>query len=108
MNLGLRRANTISEIEFDKIDKAKRLQVTIVTTATTKEQGKKLFEGLVFRLKINMAKTSSVVKFLHKQKFAVGTLLVCFVRTCTRLYETIWTMQNLFPTKSVSGRDPRC
>ena len=51
MNLGFTEQTLFPEIEFDKIDKARGLQVTIVTTATTKEQGKKLFEafGIPFK-----------------------------------------------------------
>ncbi len=45
MNLGFTEQTLFPEIEFDRIDKARGLQVTIVTTATTKEQGKKLFEA---------------------------------------------------------------
>ncbi len=51
MNLGFTEQTLFPEIEFDRIDKARGLQVTIVTTATTKEQGKKLFEafGIPFK-----------------------------------------------------------
>lgn len=51
MNLGFTEQTLFPEIEFDKIDKARGLQVTIVTTATTKERGKKLFEafGIPFK-----------------------------------------------------------
>ncbi len=51
MNLGFTEQTLFPEIEFDRIDKARGLQVTIVTTASTKEQGKKLFEafGIPFK-----------------------------------------------------------
>jgi len=51
MNLGFTEQTLFPEIEFDRIDKARGLQVTIVTTATTKVQGKKLFEafGIPFK-----------------------------------------------------------
>ena len=51
MNLGFTEQTLFPEIEFDRIDKSRGLQVTIVTTATTKEQGKKLFEafGIPFK-----------------------------------------------------------
>ena len=51
MNLGFTEQTLFPEIECDRIDKSRGLQVTIVTTATTKEQGKKLFEafGIPFK-----------------------------------------------------------
>jgi len=51
MNLGFTEQTLFPEIEFDRIDKARGLQVTIVTTAKTKAQGKKLFEafGIPFK-----------------------------------------------------------
>lgn len=51
MNLGFTEQTLFPEIEFDRIDKSRGLQVTIVSTATTKEQGKKLFEafGIPFK-----------------------------------------------------------
>lgn len=51
MNLGFTEQTLFPEIEFDRIDKARGLQVTIVTTAITKDQGKKLFEafGIPFK-----------------------------------------------------------
>jgi len=44
LNLGLTEQTLFPEIEYDKVDKIRGLQVTVVTTAKTKEQGKKLFE----------------------------------------------------------------
>jgi large subunit ribosomal protein L5 len=46
LNLGFSEQTIFPEIEFDKIDKIRGLQVTIVTDAKTKERGKKLFEML--------------------------------------------------------------
>ncbi|MFA5136271.1 MAG: 50S ribosomal protein L5 [Patescibacteria group bacterium] len=43
LNLGFTEQTIFPEIEFDKIDKIRGLQVTIVTTAGSKENGKKLF-----------------------------------------------------------------
>lgn len=42
-NLGLTEQTIFPEIEFDKIDKIRGLQVTVVTTAGNKDNGKKLF-----------------------------------------------------------------
>ena len=51
MNLCFTEQTLFPEIEFDRVDKSRGLQVIIVTTATTKEQGKKLFEafGIPFK-----------------------------------------------------------
>lgn len=51
LNLGLREQIIFPEIDFDKIDKIRGLQVTVVTNAETKEKGKKLFEllGIPFK-----------------------------------------------------------
>lgn len=46
LNLGFTEQTIFPEIDYDKIDKTRGLQVTIVTTAKTKEKGKKLFEIL--------------------------------------------------------------
>lgn len=51
MNLGFTEQTIFPEIEFDKIDKIRGLQVTIVTNARSHENGKKLFEmmGVPFK-----------------------------------------------------------
>ena len=46
LNLGFAEQTIFPEIEFDKIDKVRGLQITIVTNAKTRERGKKLFELL--------------------------------------------------------------
>jgi len=46
LNLGFPEQIIFPEIDFDKIDKIRGLQVTIVTNAKNKEKGKKLFEML--------------------------------------------------------------
>ena len=43
LNLGFTEQTIFPEIEFDKIDKIRGLQVTVVTNALDKEKGKKLF-----------------------------------------------------------------
>ena len=50
-SLGLREQLIFPEIEYDRVDKVRGLQVTIVTTARTDEAGRKLLElmGLPFR-----------------------------------------------------------
>ena len=50
-SLGLREQLIFPEIEYDRVDKVRGLQVTIVTTAKSDEEGRKLLElmGLPFR-----------------------------------------------------------
>jgi len=45
-NIGFPEQIIFPEIDFDKIDKIRGLQVTVVTNAKNKENGKKLFEML--------------------------------------------------------------
>ena len=51
LNLGFREQIIFPEIDFDKIDKIRGLQVTIVTNCGNKEKGKLLFEelGIIFK-----------------------------------------------------------
>lgn len=46
LNLGFTEQTIFPEIDFDKVDKIRGLQVTLVTNAKTKENGKKYFETL--------------------------------------------------------------
>jgi len=46
LNIGFPEQIIFPEIDFDKIDKVRGLQVTVVTNAKNKEKGKKLFEML--------------------------------------------------------------
>ncbi len=45
-SLGLREQVIFPEIEYDKIDKVRGMQITVVTTAKTDEEGKRLLELL--------------------------------------------------------------
>ncbi len=51
LNLGFTEQTIFPEIDYDKIDKMRGLQVTVVTTARTKDKGKKMFEllGIPFK-----------------------------------------------------------
>lgn len=51
LNLGFSEQTIFPEIEFEKIDKVRGLQVTIVTNTKNKMIGKKLFEaiGIIFK-----------------------------------------------------------
>jgi large subunit ribosomal protein L5 len=44
--LGLKEQTAFPEIDYDKIDKARGLEVSIITTAKTDEEGKHLLELL--------------------------------------------------------------
>ena len=46
LNIGFPEQIIFPEVDFDKIDKIRGLQVTVVTNAKSKEKGKKLFEML--------------------------------------------------------------
>ena len=46
LNIGFPEQIIFPEIDFDKIDKIRGLQVTVVTNAKNKEKGRKLFEML--------------------------------------------------------------
>lgn len=46
LNIGFSEQTIFPEIEFDKIDKIRGLEVTVVTTAKNQAQGRKLFELL--------------------------------------------------------------
>lgn len=50
-SLGLREQLIFPEIDYDKVDKVRGLQVTIVTTAKTDDEGRRLLElmGMPFR-----------------------------------------------------------
>ncbi len=51
LNIGLTEQTIFPEVEFDKIDKIRGLEVTVVTNAKSHDKGKKLFEllGIPFR-----------------------------------------------------------
>lgn len=51
LNVGFSEQTIFPEIDFDKIDKIRGLEVTVVTNAKTHEKGKKLFEllGIPFK-----------------------------------------------------------
>lgn len=46
LNIGFTEQTIFPEIDFDKIDRIRGLQVTVVTNAKTREEGRKLFEAL--------------------------------------------------------------
>ena len=46
LNVGFSQQTVFPEIEFDKVDKLRGLEVTVVTNAKDREKGRKLFEAL--------------------------------------------------------------
>lgn len=46
LNIGLSEQTLFPEIEYDKIDKIRGLEITVVTTSKDREMGRKLFELL--------------------------------------------------------------
>lgn len=46
LNIGLREQTIFPEVDYKSVDKTRGLAVTITTTAKTREEGKKLLEGL--------------------------------------------------------------
>jgi large subunit ribosomal protein L5 len=52
-SLGVREQLIFPEIEYDKVDKVRGMQVTIVTTAKTDEEGRKLLELMGFPFRKN-------------------------------------------------------
>ncbi|HMO52981.1 MAG TPA: 50S ribosomal protein L5 [Tepidiformaceae bacterium] len=52
-SLGVRKQLISPEIDYDKVDKVRGLQVTIVTTAKTDEEGRKLLELMGFPFRKN-------------------------------------------------------
>lgn len=52
LNIGFQEQTIFPEIEYDKIDRIRGLQVTVVTSARNKEEGRKLFEvmGIPFKV----------------------------------------------------------
>ncbi len=46
LNIGLKEQIIFPEVDYKSVDKVRGLAVTITTTARTKEEGKKLLEGL--------------------------------------------------------------
>lgn len=51
LNIGFTEQTLFPEIEYDKVDKLRGLQITVVTTARNKEKGRLLFEklGIAFK-----------------------------------------------------------
>ena len=49
--MGVTEQQIFPEIPYDKIDKARGMDITFVTTATTNEEGEALLRGLGFPFK---------------------------------------------------------
>ena len=76
---GLTEQSMFHEINVDKIDRVRGMDVTIVTSADTDEEGRALLRKLGFPFKEDrdMAKTSLKIKAARKPKFAVRAYTRC-------------------------------
>ena len=76
---GLTEQVVFPEIEQDKIDRPRGMDITIVTTAKNDEEGRALLKALGFPFKeaYEMAKTSLKVKAARKPKFKVRGYTRC-------------------------------
>ena len=76
---GLTEQVMFHEIDQDKIDRSRGMDITIVTTATNDEQGRALLKqlGFPFKRELEMAKTALRVKAARKPKFAVRGYTRC-------------------------------
>jgi len=73
-NLGLREQTIFPEIDYDKIDRVRGLNVTITTSATTDEEGKALltFLGMPFRAEGYSAEERAARRRKKMRKFGRG------------------------------------
>ena len=110
--LGLREQLMFPEIDYDKIDKTRGLEVSFVTTAKTDEEGRRLLQllGMPFAEDGGtalMAKKSWIVEseppgeVQHPEQQPVQDL-----RTQPGLYAQIWHVPNLFPRNGIAGTAP--
>jgi large subunit ribosomal protein L5 len=75
-SLGLREQLAFPEIEYDKVDRLRGLEISIVTTAKTDEESKKLLVGAGRR---TMAKKSMIAKSKRTPKHPVQAYHRCYV-----------------------------
>jgi large subunit ribosomal protein L5 len=73
-NLGLREQTIFPEIDYDRIDQARGLNVTITTTAATDEEGRALLRhlGLPFRAEGYTAEERAARRRRKQRKFGRG------------------------------------
>ena len=76
---GLTEQVMFHEIDQDRVDRPRGMDITVVTTATNDEQGRALLKqlGFPFKEELTMAKTALRVKAARKPKFAVRGYTRC-------------------------------
>ena len=76
---GLTEQVMFHEIDQDKVDRSRGMDITVVTTAKTDDQGRALLKllGFPFKEALTMAKTSLKVKAARKPKFEVRGYTRC-------------------------------
>ncbi len=75
---GLTEQSMFHEIDQDKIDRVRGMDITIVTTATTDDEGRSLLRRLGFpSRRTDMAKKALINKAAAKPKFAVRAYTRC-------------------------------
>ena len=86
--LGLRDQLLFPEIDYMKVDKARGMNVSVVTTAKTDEEARKLlqFIGMPFRAELTMATTAKIAKELKTPKFKVRLRNRCHLCGRPRAY----------------------
>ena len=104
------------EIDYDKIDTVRGMDITIVTTGTTDDQGRALLRALGFPFRRDetrargetMAKKALVQKQQRTPKFKVRGYTRC--RRCGRarsVYTQLRPLPDLLPRDGPRGRGPR-
>ena len=76
---GLNEQSMFHEIDIDRIDRPRGMDITVVTTATTDDEGRALLQapGLPVQGELTMAKTALINKAKRKPKFAVRGYTRC-------------------------------
>ena len=110
--LGLNEQLVFPEIDYDKIDKVRGMEITIVTTAKTDEEGRQACSqllGMPFarpasRRKLRVAKMSMIVKSLRKPQFrGPAAQPLRRLRTAARLHAQVRTLPHLLPRACPRG-----
>jgi large subunit ribosomal protein L5 len=110
--LGIREQIIFPEIDYDKIDKVKGMNITIVTSAPTDEEGKfvetygNAFQKI--RAERTMAKKSLISKAKRDSQVSGAEIQpLSPVRTSPGVFTAIRHLPHLFSQHGPTGRDPR-
>ena len=111
-SLGLREQLVYPEIDYDKIDRLRGLEISIVTTAKTDEEGRKLLEllGMPFQSELeehHVAKKSMIAKAKRGARFPVREHNRCQVCGRPRGYMRRFAMCRIcFRERALLGQLP--